>query len=206
MKCFFSTTERKGEKMTISKEQISLFIGLVTFVFWEPADLMHSQIARNYKAMAKHYKVPIWVPSGWFPPIWFVLKSCVVASYFTYNEYTVTTAMDFPYMVMFAVFFVNVALAKMWMPLFFRMQRYMSALVVSALLCATAWVYFGIAIANINMRPDSLYLVPALVWLPYALWLSFALVLNFQWAQAAASHLHEGGRRWVEEPLLERQK
>lgn len=191
--------------MPISKEQVSLFISIVTFVFWEPADLIHDQIARNYKAMAKHYKIPIWVRSGWFPPIWFVLKSCVVASYFLYNEFTVTTNMDMPYMVMFALFFTNVALSKFWMPLFFRHHRYVTALVVSALVCISAWAYFGIAIANINMRPDNLYLAPALVWLPYALWLTFATMINFQWAQAAMMHVHNGGKRWVPaaEPLLE---
>lgn len=172
-------------------EQSIRLITLTVFVLWEMYDSFSHDTGGHYKSAARHYQIPIYVKARYFPFIWGFVKACVIASSFLYMEYTVSTAQDFPYTAVFALFFANILMAKMWMPLFFRLHWYTGALVNSILLCATAWAIFGIAISGMNLRPD-LYLAPALVWLPYPLWLTFAVFLNWQWASAKYSHMRSG--------------
>lgn len=170
-------------------EQSIRLISLFLFVFWEWSTT--SDAGRHYKYAAKHYNIPIYIKGRWFAVIWLFIKSCVVASSFLYMEYTVSTAADWPYTAFFVLFFVNIIMSKLWMPLFFDMHMYTAALVNAILLAGTAWTIFVIAIIGVNLRAE-VYLAPALVWLPYALWLSVAVLLNWQWASAKMYHLRKG--------------
>lgn len=185
----------KGGKMVLTNEFVTRFLAIVVTVFWEPGDYMQRRVASEYKGAAMHYKIKLWIPGWAFPLIWLPLKMCIAASYILFTEFTVTPAQDWPFVAMFVLFVVNQALSKTWMPLFFRYRKYLSSLLVSFVLMGTAWAYFGIAMANIGMRPDNLYLAPALLSLPYALWLTVAMAENFRWTQAVAEHVHR------EEPL-----
>jgi len=171
-------------------EQSYQLTSLLAFVLFGQWVSKNRKIGHLYRLEAAHYGIQ-WLIPGWvFPIVWGLLWPCVIASFFLYTTYTVSTDALWPFLAVDVMFKVNILLAALWTRFFFFYRRRGLALTVAALLMATAWAIFGIMISGINVsHTNSVYLAPALLFLPYALWLTVAFCISMQWMNVHAMHV-----------------
>jgi translocator protein len=111
---------------------------------------------------------PSWNPPDWiFGPMWtFLYATMGLAVSKIYNS-SKPAAVKTPLLILWAVHF---ALNVSWAPVFFSLQRFRPALIISCLMVATLLLVIPLFY---TVNPTA-----GLVLLPYLAWISFATVLN----------------------------
>jgi len=166
-------------------EGAQLVIWLV-FVFWEP--FMPGRKDINWYKQWR-IKVP-WLlsPPSWvFPPVWFCLKLMVTASIFLYfkvlAEQNPVPTDKWQYLTVYILVLVNILMAKMWSPLFFRARMIGVALVNAFWIWATALaVVIVMGLSRDILTPD-IWFVPVILYVFYVAWLTYAFFINLSWVR-----------------------
>lgn len=156
----------------------------IVFVFWEPYSMRDKDRAAYDEYYAKHTSMAR-IPKEVFAPVWFVLKSLLVAAYFMYfkavaDAYVPITSptLDDPLNIAaMSIIIAATCLAKYWLPFYFRWKMHGTALIISFCLWASAIV---VAALMGTTKVGSLWFVPVIFVSLHALWLTIATVVNAQ--------------------------
>jgi tryptophan-rich sensory protein len=164
------------------------YIHLVTwivFVFWEPYSMREKDRVRYDEYYAKRPSLAR-VPKEVFAPVWFVLKSILVAAYFmyfkavsdAYNPLDALPTLDNPVIIAtMSLIIAATCLSKYWLPFYFRWKMYQTAFAISFALWGCAIV---VAILMGTTRVGSLWFIPVIFVSMHAAWLTVATILNLQ--------------------------
>lgn len=157
-----------------------MLIAHTLFVFWQPFPMKRKEV-KWYSDIKETLTGP-WmlarVPAGVFPVVWLCLYICLVAGITVFSKSVNVDHWVWP--TVYALYFANILISKMWTWLFFTKKQFVLALVNGIILALTAIamvVCIGVAHDDIG----DLYFVPLILFIVYATWLVFAIYLTVAW-------------------------
>jgi len=117
---------------------------------------------------------PPLMPPGWiFPPVWAILYTLIFIAFISF----VTKRTNKPKLWGYILFFIQLVLNFMWVPMFFGMHNVFGAFVIIIMLDFS--VFYNIREFFLVSKKSACFLIPYFVWILFATYLNIGvLVLN----------------------------